>query len=85
MVLLHCKQNVAELRGWENLTIGEKLVELRGNKSIEVVAKATDVTTQAIWNYENNKRVPRDEIKIRLAAYYGVPVGEIFFNENSNN
>ena len=67
------------------MTIGEKLIELRGDKSIETVAKATDVTTQAIWNYENNKRVPRDEIKIRLAAYYGVPVGEIFFNENSNS
>lgn len=67
------------------MTIGEKLIELRGNKSIETVAKATDVTTQAIWNYENNKRVPRDEIKIRLATYYGVPVGEIFFNENSNS
>ena len=67
------------------MTIGEKLIELRGNKSIETVAKATDVTTQAIWNYENNKRVPKDEIKIRLAAYYGVPVGEIFFNENSKS
>ena len=66
------------------MTIGEKLIELRGNKSIETVAEAIDVTTQAIWNYENNKRVPKDEIKIRLATYYGVPVGEIFFNENSN-
>lgn len=66
------------------MTIGEKLIELRGNKSIETVAKAIDVTTQAIWNYENNKRVPKDEIKIRLATYYGIPVGEIFFNENSN-
>lgn len=66
------------------MTIGEKLIELRGNKSVETVAEAIDVTTQAIWNYENNKRVPRDEIKIRLATYYGVPVGEIFFNENGN-
>lgn len=67
------------------MTIGEKLIELRGNKSVETVAEAIDVTAQAIWNYENNKRVPKDEIKIRLATYYGVPVGEIFFNENSNS
>ena len=61
-------------------TIGEKLIKLRGEKSVKEVAEALDVTTQAIWNYENDIRVPRDEIKVKIAKLYNSSVQEIFFS-----
>ncbi|WP_346662775.1 helix-turn-helix transcriptional regulator [uncultured Merdimonas sp.] len=65
--------------------IANRLVELRGNRSQEEVAKAVNISTSALSMYENGSRVPRDEIKIRLAAFYGKSVQYIFFNKNDTN
>ncbi|MFR4400943.1 MAG: helix-turn-helix transcriptional regulator [Peptococcus niger] len=62
-------------------TIGETLVELRGDRTQEEVAKAIGVTKSAISMYENNERIPRDEIKRKMAAYFNVSVERIFFAE----
>ena len=59
--------------------ISERLVKLRGTKSQEEVARSTGLSPSALSMYENGERVPRDEIKIRLAEYYGTSVEEIFF------
>lgn len=61
-------------------TIGQKLIALRGDKDIDEVANSIGVTKQAIWNYENDKRVPRDDIKKKIADYYKQSVSYIFFN-----
>lgn len=63
------------------MTIGAKLKRLREEKgvSIEKMAKTLGLTNQAIYNYENNVRVPRDEIKIQIASYFNKSVEEIFF------
>lgn len=53
---------------------------LRGERDIDDVAKAIGVTKQAIWNYENDKRIPRDDIKRKIADYYKTTVTYIFFN-----
>lgn len=85
MVLCKCKQYVDRKEMQIFLkTIGQKLVTLRGEQDIEIVAKAIGVTKQAIWNYENDKRIPRDDIKRKIADYYNTSVGNIFFNQNSN-
>ena len=60
-------------------TIGQKLIALRGDKEIDEVANSIGVTKQAIWNYENDKRVPRDDIKKKIADYYKKSVSYIFF------
>ena len=60
-------------------TIGERLIEARGDQRREVVAAAVGVSLSAIAMYENNERVPRDEIKVRLADYYGTTVQALFF------
>ena len=60
--------------------IGNKLIELRGDKTQETVAKDLNLSVSAIGMYERGERIPRDAIKIALAEYYGVSVGEIFFN-----
>lgn len=62
------------------MTICEKLKMLRGKKSQKEVAKDLKITQSALGNYETDLRVPRDEVKIRIANYYGVSVEEIFFS-----
>jgi transcriptional regulator with XRE-family HTH domain len=59
--------------------IGKRLIELRGNRTQEEVARANDISVSAIGMYERGERIPRDELKIRLAAYYNKSVQEIFF------
>ena len=58
--------------------IGEKLRELRGNRTINAVSEAIGISPSALTMYEIGARTPRDEIKIRICNYYGVSV-EIFF------
>ena len=60
--------------------IGQKLVELRGTKSREQVAVDLGISYSAVVSYELGERVPRDEIKIKIARYYGIDVGELFFS-----
>ena len=60
------------------MTVAERLIELRGNQSREQVAAAINVSVSAISMYENGQRIPRDEIKVRLADYYGTTVQDIF-------
>lgn len=64
-------------------TIGETLIKLRGDRTQEEVAKAVGVTKSAISMYENNERIPRDEIKRKMAAYFKVSVERIFFCRKS--
>lgn len=59
--------------------MAKKLVKLRGDKSREQVAVDLDISYSAVVSYETGERVPRDEVKIRIANYYGVGVEEIFF------
>ena len=59
--------------------IGKRLVELRGNKTQEVVAKDLNISMSALSMYERGERIPRDNIKIRIAAYYNKPIYEIFY------
>lgn len=59
--------------------IAKRLVELRGDKSREEVAKAIGVSKSAIAMYETGERIPRDPIKLKIADYYGKTVQEIFF------
>lgn len=59
----------------------EKLLKLRGEKSQTEVAAAVGISTSALAMYENGHRVPRDEIKIALARYFGVSVGYLFFGQ----
>lgn len=61
--------------------IGERLVILRGSRTQEEVAKAVNTSISAIGMYERGERVPRDEIKIRIAKYYKKSVQSIFFDE----
>ena len=58
---------------------GARLKALRGDKSLDEVANATGLTRSAIFMYETEERIPRDENKVALAKYFGKSVQEIFF------
>lgn len=62
--------------------IANRLISLRGQRSQEEVASAVGISSSALSMYENGERVPRDEIKVRLAEYYKTSVEQIFFSQN---
>lgn len=62
------------------MSTGEKLKELRGNKTQQEAAIGIGITKSALAMYERDERVPRDEVKVRIADYYGVSVLFLFFN-----
>jgi DNA-binding XRE family transcriptional regulator len=64
--------------------IARKLIQLRGETRREDVAKSVGISVSAIKMYEAGKRVPKDEIKIKLAIYYGVSVQQLFFSEQEH-
>lgn len=59
--------------------IAEKLIDLRGDKTQETVARDVGISPSALAMYEGGKRIPRDEIKLALANYYGVSIQALFF------
>jgi len=59
--------------------IGILLMQLRGDRTQREVAMALNISEPAIRHYESGKRIPKDNIKIKIASYYGKKVDEIFF------
>ena len=59
--------------------IGKKLKTLRGIQSPDSVAESLGISRSALFMYERGERVPRDEIKIRIAQFYNCSVEDIFF------
>lgn len=63
------------------MTFAEKLRQARGDIPREKVARENGISVSALAMYENGARVPRDDIKIRLADYYSKTVQELFFDQ----
>lgn len=59
--------------------IGKRLLELRGDTRRELVASRCGISLSALGMYEQGRRIPRDEIKRKLADYYHTTVESIFF------
>lgn len=62
----------------DSKTIGHKLRALRGEMDAKTVADALGISTSALFMYERGERIPRDQIKKRIAQYFGQSVEEIF-------
>lgn len=63
------------------MSIGKKLKALRGNKTQKEVANDLGITKSALAMYERDERVPRDEIKVKIAEYYNESVGSLFYGQ----
>ena len=62
--------------------MNNKLVKLRGTRTQEEIANVIGISISAIGMYETGKRVPRDEIKVKLANFYNVSIESLFFDNN---
>lgn len=60
--------------------IGCRLRELRGIKTRTGVAKELGISYSCLSNYEANGRIPNDEMKVKLANYYGTTVQALFYD-----
>ena len=58
---------------------GLELRRLRGARPQSAVAEALGISQQAIAAYENEQKRPSDEVKVRIADFYGVTVQSIFY------
>ena len=65
------------------MTIGKRLKALRGKRTKTSVANALGVTRSSYVKYERDERVPRDEVKKRIASFYDTSVESIFFANES--
>ena len=63
-------ESAQKIKGDFDMGFGAKLRELRGSKTKKEVANAIDVTYSSYSKYEREERIPRDEVKIRIAAYF---------------
>lgn len=60
--------------------IGEKIKNLRekNNISRENFANAVEISQSALSMYENGQRIPRDEVKLRIARFFNTSIEELF-------
>lgn len=63
----------------DNERMAERLRTLRGGRTQAEVAEAVGITQSSLSMYEKGVRVPRDEVKVRLAEYYKRSVKYIFY------
>lgn len=62
-------------------TTGTILRKLRGDRTQEEIATALGITKSSWAMYERDERVPRDEVKIRIAKFFGKSVDELFYTQ----
>ena len=63
------------------MTPGEKLRYLRGKKSKRMVAEELGISFSSYVKYERNERIPRDDVKVKIAKHFHTSVQDIFFNQ----
>ncbi len=66
------------------MTAGEKMRTLRGKKSKRKVAEELGISFSSYTKYERNERIPRDDIKIKIAKYFRTSVQDIFFGQGEH-
>lgn len=64
-------------------TIGNKLKNLRlkAKETVKEISEAIGVSESAWRMYELGQRIPRDEVKERIANHYGTSIELIFFTD----
>lgn len=62
----------------KEVPMNEQLIKLRGERSQEEVAKALGISVSALSMYEQGNRIPRDEIKVKMAEYYDISIESLF-------
>jgi transcriptional regulator with XRE-family HTH domain len=65
------------------IKIGKRLLKLRTDKGLlqHQVAESIGVDKSTIGAYERGYRLPRDDVKVKLAEYYKVELSVLFYSE----
>ena len=58
--------------------IARKLVELRGDRTQDEIAKELKISISTLGMYEQGRRVSWDAVKIKIAKYYKKSITYIF-------
>ena len=61
------------------MTAGQKLRQLRGERTKQEIANAIGISLSSYIKYERDERIPRDDVKRLLAKHFKVSVSSIFF------
>lgn len=61
--------------------IGSRIKKLRtdSNLTMKQLAKKIGISESTVCCYEYNKRIPKDDIKVKLAKFFNVTVEELFY------
>ena len=61
--------------------IGQRIKSLREKQNIprDSFCREVGITQSALSMYENGQRIPRDEIKVKIARSLGVSIEALFF------
>lgn len=62
-----------------SIAAGTRIRAMRGAESQQSLADKLKISKSALAMYERGERVPRDEVKIRIAQHFGVSIESIFF------
>lgn len=60
--------------------IGNRLRELRGIRPRTKVAALMGISYSALCKFETGDRIPNDDMKQRIADFYGKSVQQLFFS-----
>ena len=61
----------------------ERLRKARGDTKPETVCEAVGICIESLWMYELGVRVPRRDVRRKLAEFYHVPERYLFFTANA--
>lgn len=61
------------------------LINFRGNRTQEEMARKYNVTQQAWSNWENGKDTPRPATMLQIARDAGLTIEALFFDDSSND
>lgn len=59
------------------MTVGQKLIALRGDKSRRKVAEGSGVPARTLIHWERDERFPTLDKLIKLLSYYGADLNSI--------
>lgn len=65
----------------DDVKIGNRLKQLRGKRTLKTVSEDLGISDSTLNGYELGKRRPKDEIKIKIAKYYGKSIEELFYKD----
>ncbi len=65
----------------DNIKLGKKLTNLRGNRTQREIADLLGISTSTYAMYEIGQRRPGDDMKVKIANLYKKSIKSIFFED----